>query len=49
MSITVIVRENRLDPVKGTMTRWLIETINMDSMYFNPTETVDECMIEQAE
>lgn len=42
-----VVKENRLDPVKGTMTRWLIETINMENMYFNPTETVDECMIEQ--
>lgn len=40
-----IVKENRLNPVTGKMTRWLIETINMENMYFNPTETVEEYMI----
>jgi len=42
-----IVRENRLDPVNDTMTRWLIETINGNT-FFNLTETVDEDMIEEA-
>lgn len=41
-----VVKENRLNPVTGKMSRWLIETINMKNMFFNPTETVDECMIE---
>ena len=41
-----VVKENRLNPVTGEMTRWLIETINMENMVFHPTETVDECMIE---
>ena len=40
-----VVRENRLNPVTGEMTRWLIETINT-SLFLNPTEVVDECMIE---
>ena len=40
-----VVKENRLNPVTNEMTRWLIETINTN-MYFNPTECVDECMIE---
>ncbi len=41
-----IIKENRLNPVTGQMTRYLIETINMENMTFNPTETVDECMID---
>lgn len=40
-----VVKENRMNPVTGEMTRWLIETIN-SSLFLNPTETVDECMIE---
>lgn len=40
-----VVKENRINPVTGEMTRWLIETIN-STMVFNPTETVDGCMIE---
>lgn len=40
-----VVKENRLNPVTGQMTRWLIETIN-SNMAFNPTEVVDGCMIE---
>lgn len=41
-----VVKENRLNPVTNTMTRWLIETINMENMVFHPTETVDDYMIE---
>ena len=41
-----LVKENRLNPTTNKMTRWLIETINMENAVFNPTETVDECMIE---
>lgn len=41
-----VVLENRLNPVTGEMTRWLIKTINMENMVFQPTEVVDECMIE---
>lgn len=44
-----IVLENRLNPVTGKMTRWLIETINMENMKFHPTEVVDDYMIEPAE
>ncbi len=40
-----VVKENRLNPVTNKMTRWLIETIN-SSMAFNPTEEVEEDMIE---
>jgi len=43
-----VVRENLLNPVKDTMTRWLIETINT-SLTWNPTETVDDYMIEEIE
>lgn len=39
-----LVRENRLDPVTGKMTRWLIETLGT-GMFLNPTEVVDESMI----
>lgn len=41
-----IVRENRLNPCTNEMTSWLIETLN-SSLFLNPTETVDECMIEE--
>ncbi len=41
-----LVRENRLNPVTMTMTRWLIETINMENMVLNPTTVVDDYMIE---
>lgn len=40
-----IVKENRLNPVTGEMTRWLIETINTN-LFLNPTEDVEEYMIE---
>ena len=40
-----IVKENRINPVTGEMTRWLIETINT-KLTLNPTEVVDEYMIE---
>lgn len=40
-----IVLENRLNPVTGEMTRWLIETVNT-SLSIRPTETVDDYMIE---
>ena len=40
-----VVKENMLNPVTGEMTRWLIETIN-SSLFLNPTEVVDEKMIE---
>ena len=41
-----LVRENRMNPVTGKMTEWLIETLNSGLRAFNPTEQVDECMIE---
>lgn len=41
-----VVKENRLNPVTGQMTRWLIETINSGLTIANPTEVVDENMIE---
>jgi hypothetical protein len=43
------VLENRVNPVTGKMTRLLIECINMQNMSFNPTEDVEECMVELAE
>lgn len=42
-----IVRENRLNPITGMPTRWLIETIN-SALTLRPIEEVDECMIEDA-
>ena len=44
-----IIRERRLDPVKNTETRFLIETLNMESMTLRPTGVVDDFMIEKAE
>ena len=41
-----VVLENRLNPVTGEMTRWLIKTINMENMALAPTEVVDSFMIE---
>lgn len=41
-----IVKENMVNPTTGEMTRWLIETINMQDMTLNPTEVVDDYMIE---
>lgn len=41
-----VVKEKRLNPVKNTMTRWLIQTINMEYMTFQPTQVVDDYMIE---
>lgn len=44
-----IVLENRLNPVTNQMTRYLIKTINMENMTFQPSEIVDEYMIELAD
>ena len=41
-----VVKENRQNPVTNQMTRWLIETINMENMVFYPTEEVEDYMIE---
>ena len=41
-----VVKENMLNPVTGEMTRYLIETINMEHMKFHPTEVVEDYMIE---
>ena len=41
-----VVTENRLNPVTGKMTRWLIETINMKHMTLHPTSEVEDYMIE---
>lgn len=40
-----VVKENRLNPITHKPTRWLIETINMQTMKFNPTEVVESDMI----
>ena len=40
-----VVKENRLNPVTGEMSRWLIETVNT-GMAFNPTEVVEGFMLE---
>ena len=40
-----VVKENRLNPVTGEMSRWLIVTIN-SSLFLPPSEVVDEEMIE---
>ena len=40
-----VLIENRLNPVTGKMSRWLIRTINT-SLFLAPTEVVEECMIE---
>lgn len=42
-----VVKENRLNPVTGKMSRWLIQTINMKNMTISPTEVVDDYMIEE--
>ena len=41
-----VVKENRLNPVTNEMTRWLIQTINMENMVFHPMSEVESCMIE---
>lgn len=41
-----VVMENRLNPVTGKMSRWLIKTINMKNMVLQPTSVVEEDMIE---
>lgn len=41
-----VVKENRLNPVTNQMTRWLIQTINMENMTFQPTSVVEDYMIE---
>jgi hypothetical protein len=41
-----VVKENRLNPVTNQMTRWLIQTINMENMVLQPSEVVDDYMIE---
>lgn len=41
-----VVRENRLNPCTNEMTSWLIETLNTN-LFLNPTEVVEECMIEE--
>ena len=41
-----VVIENRLNPVTGKMTRWLIGTVNMKYMTLHPTSEVEDYMIE---
>ena len=41
-----VVKENCLNPVTNKMTRWLIETINMEHMTLHPTSVVEDYMIE---
>ena len=41
-----VVRENRMNPVTGRMTRWLIETVNMKNIVLSPTSVVEDYMIE---
>ena len=43
-----VVKENRLNPVTNKMTRWLIQTFNMEHMTIQPTTVVDDYMIEPA-
>ena len=40
-----LVKENRLNPVTGEMTRWLIHTLNSGSV-LGMSEDVDDFMIE---
>ena len=44
-----VVIENRLNPVSGEMSRYLIETLNSGLTLCNPSEVVDEEMIEEAD
>ena len=41
-----VVKENQLNPVTNRMTRWLIQTINMEHMTLQPTTVVEDYMIE---
>ena len=41
-----VLLENRLSPISGKMSRWLIRTINT-SLFLAPTEEVEEYMIDK--
>lgn len=41
-----VVKENQLNPVTNKMTRWLIQTINMEHMVLQPTSVVEDYMLE---
>lgn len=41
-----VVKENRLNPITNKMSRWLIQTINMNNMLIQPSEVVEDYMIE---
>ena len=41
-----VVCENRLNPVTGKPTRWLIKTINMWNLHIQPSSVVEDYMIE---
>ena len=41
-----VVKENRMSPITGEMTRWLIETLNIGNAPLCPTEEVEDYMIE---
>ena len=41
-----VVLENRMNPVTGKMSRWLIQTVNIKSMTLCPTSEVEDYMIE---
>ncbi len=40
-----LVRENRMNPVTGEMTRFLITTLN-SNLFLPPSEVVDDVMLE---
>ena len=42
-----VIKENYAHPITGKMTRWLIQTINMENMILKPCSVVDEYMIEK--
>ncbi len=41
-----VVKENHLNPVNNQMTRWLLQTINIENMTFHSSEVVEDYMIE---
>lgn len=41
-----LVLENRLNPITGEMSRWLIETLNT-GLFISPQSVVEEYMIEE--
>lgn len=43
-----VVLENRMSPITGQMSRWLIRAVNT-ALSIPPTEVVEEYMIEPAE